>query len=337
MDVNQLVRGTVNEIAPGVWYVPALMANLYFVGDREGPWVMVDAGTPGTGWRIREAAHHVFGSRPPAAIVLTHGHFDHTGALKELAEGWNVPVFAHPLELPYLDGRGNYPPPDPTVGGFMAQLSRFFPKSGINVANRLHAMTSDNGLPHMPDWRAVHTPGHTPGHVSLFRDRDRVLLAGDAVITIDQQHASKLATQIRELHGPPRYFTPDWEQAAGSIRKLADLRPDVVASGHGLPMSGPGVAGKLTHLAETFRPPGRGRYAGNPALADAQGVYYLPPAPKDPLPIYAAGVALTATGLLLMASRRRGSREAVSSNACGDALPTARKERMAGDLDSKTL
>ena len=175
----------------------------------------------------------------------------------------------------------------------------------------------DNSIPHMPGWRTVYTPGHTPGHVSLFRDHDRVLLAGDAVITIDQRNASKLVAQIREIHGPPQYFTPDWAQAAESIRTLSHLRPDVVATGHGLPMSGPDVADKLIHLAETFRPPAHGRYVGNPALADAQGVYYVPPAPQDRLPIYAAGIALAATGLLLMASHRRASRQIVSSNVSG--------------------
>ena len=223
------------------------------------------------------------------------------------------------LEFPYLDGRDNYPPPDPTVGGFMAQLSRVFPKTGINVGNRLHAIMIDNTIPHMPGWRAVYTPGHTPGHISLFRDDDRVLLAGDAVITIDQQNASKLVAQVREIHGPPQYFTPDWAQAAESIRTLSHLRPDVVATGHGLPMSGPDVADKLTHLAETFRPPAKGRYVGNPALADAQGVYYVPPAPQDRVPMYAAGIALAATGLLLMSEPRRGSREVASLASAGNA------------------
>ena len=342
MDVNQIIRGNLNEVAPGVWYVPALMANLYFVGEKNGPWVMVDAGTPGTAWRIREAAHELFGTRPPEAIVLTHGHFDHVGALNELAEGWNVPVFAHPLEFPYLDGRDNYPPPDPTVGGFMAQLSRVFPKSGINVASRLHAMMIDNSIPHMSGWRVVHTPGHTPGHVSLFRDEDKVLIAGDAVITIDQQNPSKLLTQVREFHGPPQYFTPDWAQAHESIRTLAQLRPRVVATGHGLPMSGDDVADKLTQLAETFQPPAKGRYVGNPALADAQGVYYVPPAPRDRVPMYAAGIAIAATGLLLVNSRRKGSRAAASGVSGGmlpaptaSTLPRGKavpKDRMAFDI-----
>jgi glyoxylase-like metal-dependent hydrolase (beta-lactamase superfamily II) len=305
VDPNALLRGRVNEIAPGVWYIPALMANLYFVGERNGSWVMVDAGTPGTAWRIRMAAQELFGDRRPEAIVLTHGHFDHVGALEELSSEWDVPVFAHPLEFPYLGGRDQYPPPDPTVGGFMAQLSRVFPRKGVNVQPRLRALMTDNTIPYMRGWRFVYTPGHTPGHVSLFRDEDRVLLAGDAVITIDQQNPLKLISQIREFHGPPMYYTQDWDAAARSVDALAQLRPRTVATGHGLPLAGDDVPDLLTALARTFQRPSQGRYVTTPALADEQGTYFIPPAPPDPVPMYAAGVAVAAAGLLMFALRSK--------------------------------
>jgi glyoxylase-like metal-dependent hydrolase (beta-lactamase superfamily II) len=305
------------------------MANSFFVGEKGGPWVLVDAGMPGTTARIRMAAQDVFGDTPAKAIVLTHGHFDHVGALRELAEEWDVPVFAHPLEMPYLDGRANYPPPDPTVGGFMAQLSRFFPKSGINVANRLRPLLIDNSIPYMNGWRVVHTPGHTPGHVSLFRDADRTLVAGDAVITIDQQHPTKLFSQARELHGPPQYFTPDWEAARQSILRLSELRPMTVATGHGLPISGDDVPQLLADLAASFTPPAKGRYVGKPALADEHGTYYVPPAPRDPVPLYAAGIAVAAAGLLLAASRgRRRNRTYYPPEA---ALPSSRASGFLSD------
>jgi glyoxylase-like metal-dependent hydrolase (beta-lactamase superfamily II) len=243
---------------------------------------------------------------------LTHGHFDHVGVLRELADEWDVPVFAHPLEMPYLDGRANYPPPDPTVGGFMAQMSRFFPRKGINVGHRLRPLLIDGTIPHMPGWRVVHTPGHTSGHVSWFRDEDRTLIAGDAVITIDQEHITKLVSQVRMFHGPPHYFTHDWNAAAESIHKLSHLRPRTVAAGHGLPMSGADVADKLTDFALRFTPPRHGRYVNDPALADENGIYYTPPAPADRVPMYAAGIALAAAGLLLASSRRRASRNNVT-------------------------
>ncbi|HYO84533.1 MAG TPA: MBL fold metallo-hydrolase [Bryobacteraceae bacterium] len=305
IDPELLLRGQVNEVAPGVWYIPALMANVYFAGDADGRWVMIDAGTPGTAWRLRTAAKEVFRDARPWAIILTHGHFDHVGALEELSREWDVPVFAHPLEFPYLDGRDQYPPPDPTVGGFMAQLSRMFPRKGVQVSERLRPLMVDGSVPYMPGWRFIHTPGHTPGHVSLFRDSDRTLIAGDAIITIDQQNPLKLFSQVREFHGPPHYFTQDWESARRSIQALVDLRPRTVATGHGLPLSGDDVPELLARFAAEFQPPAQGRYVDSPALADEQGTYYIPPRPRDAVPLYAAGVALAAMGLVYYATRTK--------------------------------
>ena len=305
VDPNRLWRGALNEIAPGVWYLPIVMANVYFLGEKNGPWVLVDTGVRGGSWRIKQAAMETFGQAPDC-IVLTHGHFDHVGGLPQLAEEWNVPVYAHALETPFLNGSADYPPPDPTVGGFMAQLSRLFPHSGIDLGMYLRALPSDKSVPGAPEWRWIHTPGHTSGHISLFRDSDHALVAGDAVITINQENAAKLMSQVREFRNPPRYLTQDWGSAAKSVHGLAGLRPHLVATGHGLPVAGEWVADELLRFAEHFTPPDHGRYVNAPVRADESGILYVPPAPPDPVPMYAAGVGLAAAaGVLLYTATRR--------------------------------
>ena len=102
-----------HEIAPNLAYRRLGIVNVVFYGGPDagdGGWVLIDAGLPGTRRLIEEAAAERFGEGArPAAIVMTHGHFDHVGELEALAEAWDVPVYAHPLERPYLDGSASYP------------------------------------------------------------------------------------------------------------------------------------------------------------------------------------------------------------------------------------
>ena len=318
VDPNRLWRGAVNEIAPGVWYLPIVMANVYFIGEKNGPWVLVDAGVRGGCWRIRQAAMDTFG-QAPECIVLTHGHFDHVGGLPQLAQEWNVPVYAHAMETPFLNGSSDYPPPDPTVGGFMAQMSRLFPHGGIDLGIHLRTLPEDGTVPGINGWRWIHTPGHTSGHVSLFREDDRSLIAGDAVITVNQENAAKLMTQLREFRNPPRYLTQDWAAARRSVERLAELRPNMVATGHGLPVGGNWVPDELERFAANFTAPDHGRYVNTPVRADEYGILYVPPAPPDPMPMYAAGVGLAAAaGLLMVAANRRKKGQETTSEVAAN-------------------
>ena len=257
-------------------------ANVYFAGEPGSPWVLVDAGLSLGAAQILEVAAGRFGrDARPAAIILTHGHFDHVGALSPLLGVWDVPVYAHALELPYLTGRADYPPPDPTVGrGLVARLSPLFPEKGIDLGDRMSALNEPGEVPGMPGWRWVHTPGHSPGHISLFRTSDRALIAGDAITTTRQESVFAVLTQRQELNGPPAYFTIDWDRARRSVETLALLKPRVIASGHGHPMRGENVPGELAKLAREFNQrarPRRGRYVNQPAVTDEQGVIALPP------------------------------------------------------------
>lgn len=245
------------EIVADVAYKQLAIVNVMFVGTPgcgDGNWVLIDAGVFGATEAIKSTALARFGgSGRPAAIVLTHGHFDHVGCVETLVRDWGVPVYAHAAEHPYLDGSASYPPPDPAVGGgLIATLSPLFPRSPVNLTGHLQALPVDHTVPHLRDWRWIHTPGHTPGHVSLWRQHDGVLIAGDAFVTTKQESIYSSVTQAPEMHGPPAYFTPDWESARRSVVSLALLAPDTVITGHGAAMSGPAMRAALNDLAEHF-------------------------------------------------------------------------------------
>ncbi len=241
-----------NEIAPGVAGLRILFVNVFGISNNDGSWTLIDTGIPMAASRIRKWAEETFGNAP-ASIVLTHGHFDHAGSAKELADHWNVPIFAHSLEAPFLDGRQHYPPPDPSVGGgVMATLSPLYPKGPMDLGTRLRTFSTDGALPTMPGWKLIHTPGHTVGHVSFFRESDRVLLVGDAFCTVKSESLMAIAKQTPELHGPPAYYTPDWTAAKHSVDALAALEPDTLAPGHGQPLAGSDIAGRLRQLSARF-------------------------------------------------------------------------------------
>jgi len=279
-------HGRTTEVAADLAYRRLLLVNVVFVG-RPGAgdrgWVLIDTGVAGTGPLIVSAAAERFGSGArPAAIILTHGHFDHVGTLKDLAERWEAPVFAHRLERPYLDGRAAYPPPDPTVGGgLMSLLSPLYPRGPVDVGARLQDLPSDGTVPHMQGWRWLHTPGHSAGHVSFWREQDRALIAGDAFITTRQEsaYAATAPNQPPELHGPPMYFTPDWEKSGASVRRLAELEPEVAVTGHGPAVQGADLRAALHTLARDFDSvavPQHGRYVGHPAREEDGSAYPAP-------------------------------------------------------------
>jgi glyoxylase-like metal-dependent hydrolase (beta-lactamase superfamily II) len=293
------------QVAPGVARLGIVFVNVFALGQPGGPWVLVDTGLKGSAGHIRRAMERRFGDvSRPEAILLTHGHFDHVGSARDLAGEWDVPLYAHPLEMPYLTGRSDYPPRDPTMGGAMAQMSRIMPDHGYDFGGRVRTLPPDGGVPGLPGWRWLHTPGHTPGHVSLWREADGVLLASDAFATMNLDSWSAYFTRRRELNRPSPPFTFDWETTLESIRQLADLEPKVAAAGHGLPIAGDRVASELRTFIEGFSPPRRGRYVGSPPVAGEEGVEELPPPVPDPYAGWFVGAAIALAAILTVASRR---------------------------------
>jgi glyoxylase-like metal-dependent hydrolase (beta-lactamase superfamily II) len=298
---NQLIQQTLSSsftVAPGVWGKKDTFVNYYMIkDDQSNSWALIDSGLKWSASSIKKMATEIFGPHSrPAAIILTHGHFDHVGSVLTLAKEWDVPVYAHKMEIPFLTGKSSYPPADPSVGGgLMASMSFLYPTSPIDLAEYVQGLPDDNSIPGFPEWKYIFTPGHSPGHISLFREKDKVLIAGDAFVTTQAESAVSALTGIPKISGPPKYLTINWASAKLSVIKLAALDPEVIATGHGRPMSGKEMRLELNNLSRHFDSlavPSQGRYVNEPVIADANGVQYIPAAnEKVPGAIKTLGIA----------------------------------------------
>jgi glyoxylase-like metal-dependent hydrolase (beta-lactamase superfamily II) len=268
-----------HELTRDLAYKRLAFVNVVLYGIPGTPdWVLVDGGVHGSARLLRRAAEERFNS-PPRCIVLTHGHFDHVGALPTLAARWDVPIYAHRVEHPYLNGSASYPPPDPSVGGMMALLSPFYPRGPFDLSRWLRELPGDGSVPDMPGWTWRHTPGHTPGHIALWRESDRCLIAGDAFSLTKQESAYAALTQEPEVHGPPMYFTQNFEAAHRSVDALAALEPELAIAGHGRPFRGAALRDGLHALSTSFdivAVPEDGKHVRHPARVEDGTAYDRP-------------------------------------------------------------
>lgn len=234
------------QIRPGLYKLTGVRqgANAYLwnpkdQGEDAGP-LLFDCGWPWSGPGII-ASLETLGCRPTDihSIVITHDDFDHAGQLASLSAASGAEVIAHQLEVPRLaaekwrklPGIGG---PIDLFGLAANKFSTSWPHPPVRVQR---PVVDGEQLP--GGWVVVHTPGHTPGHASYFHPALRVLIGGDA---LGQGLTGGLIA-------PKRVYTEDAIAAARSIRKLAQLEPNVLCLGHG-PMVY-GAAGKLSKLADS--------------------------------------------------------------------------------------
>ena len=264
--MTSVTSGKETTVKEDLHYFTNQIVNVIFVGKAGSKdWVMIDAGMPESAGEIMEAAEKLYGKNSrPQAIMLTHGHFDHVGSIVELLEKWNVPVYAHPLEIPFLTGKESYPEPDPTVeGGLLAKISSYYPNEPTDISEVIQEFPKDNSVPGLPEWIWIHTPGHSKGHVSFFRASDKSLIAGDAFVTVRQDSFYRVLFQKKEMNGPPRYLTSDWRAAERSVAELTTLDPEMAICGHGPHMQGAELKQALINLSKNFKEialPDQGKY-----------------------------------------------------------------------------
>jgi glyoxylase-like metal-dependent hydrolase (beta-lactamase superfamily II) len=156
---------TKDEVTPDILILNFKVVNVFLVGNPDfgdPRFVLVDTGLENSASFIIRAVEKRFGENAtPDAIILTHGHFDHVGSVIKLAEHWDIPVYIHPLEMPYVTGKKDYPVADDKVDeGLVAKMSPSFPHTAIDISKHVNALPVDGSVPGMPGFRWIHTPGH---------------------------------------------------------------------------------------------------------------------------------------------------------------------------------
>ncbi len=246
------IKFAAKEVLRDILLLDLTEACACMVGDpmyKKDGWVLVDAGPESATDFIVQHASERFGTKSrPSAIILTHGHAAHAGGAMKLADLWNVPVYMHALEMPYVTALVDYPTPDPSVDEVLADKLSDPSDEGINLSFHSVPLPLNRSVPGMPGWEWVHTPGHTIGHVSLFRPGDRTLIAGDAFSTLREDTLISFANRKQRQAGDDEYVTLDWEAERNSIRRILDLKPSLVITGHEKPLRGGELARRLESI-----------------------------------------------------------------------------------------
>lgn len=207
-----------HEVADNVWLLDGLAGlalhplNVYLAGN-----VLIDGATRWHYWKIRRQLR----GRQLAALALTHCHPDHQGVCKRLCRELRIPLACHEADVPLMEGSQPMQP-DNFLVRYLGRLVRGEPW-------RVERVLRDGD--YVGDFRVVHTPGHTPGHVVYFRTGDRVAIAGDILSNMS------FWSFRPGLYPPPPFFSADPKQHLQSIVQLRDLRPRLVLFGHGPPFS----------------------------------------------------------------------------------------------------
>jgi len=223
------------EIVKGIQYVDGSNANSYLVEESDGTLTLVDAGMQADGKRILGFITSRVNRKPSEVktIVVTHCHVDHTRGLAAIKAATGAKVAVHEVDADFVSGKKSYPSPGGAMGFAFSVMSPFFKTTPVEPDLKLKEGDTVGRL------EVFHTPGHTPGSISLYDRQDRVLFVGDTARFIKGR-----------LEGPPPRFTQRMDQARTSIERLSSLDFEVMLSGHGEPLRSPDAPKMMNELSK---------------------------------------------------------------------------------------
>ncbi|WP_442594900.1 MBL fold metallo-hydrolase [Neobacillus sp. D3-1R] len=183
-----------------------LQTNCYILTEDDGSCLIVDPGEEG------KKLHNWLNTKKvtPKAILLTHAHFDHIGAVDYIRDAFHIPVYIHTKESKWLG--------DPALNG----SQYFMNNQAIRVKNADILLTKEETLQIGAfQLNVLETPGHSPGSVSYFFEKEKIVVSGDAL--------------FHQGIGRTDLYGGNHEQLLQSIhKKLLTLPEDtLVLSGHG--------------------------------------------------------------------------------------------------------
>lgn len=205
------------EIAPDVYQIsvmPRQAINTYLIGD-----VLVDSGSRQSFKKIAKALKN----RKISGHTLTHAHPDHQGSSKQVCETYNIPLWCGSKDAVAME-TGDYE-------GFIPKnaISNFVDKRFRGPEHPVDRALEEGD--EVAGFTVIDVPGHSPGHVAYWREKDRVLILGDVLRNMNY------ATTLAQLAEPPKVFTPDPALNRKSILKIAELKPKLITFGHGAPLT----------------------------------------------------------------------------------------------------
>lgn len=209
------------ELAEDVFHLPLSprsSVNAYLIGD-----VLIDAGFSWQAGRVLSAVR----GRVVTQHVLTHAHVDHVGGSRKVVDTLHIPVQVGARDL--VAAHTGHSEADLGVPRLLRKPARSY--SGFPPVPEATALFEGDTVG--PGFKVLNTPGHSPGHISLWRERDGVLICGDVI------NSMNLLTTRAGIQEPPGIFTPDPVQNRASIRLIAALEPRLTLVGHGPPVKDP--------------------------------------------------------------------------------------------------